>query len=89
MSSGVEFDEDSFGYGTRQRSSGGSAGTPGTAFPGAGRDAGGGSGSNEPKMVQWLMARGWAKSPAVAQGMLVAFIIINLIITFIVIKYLL
>lgn len=38
-------------------------------------------------MAGWLMRHGWAKTPAVAQGIMVAIIIIDIIITFIVIKY--
>lgn len=35
----------------------------------------------------WLIRHGWAKTPAAAQGIMVAIIIIDIIITFIVIKY--
>ena len=38
-------------------------------------------------MSGWLMHHGWAKTPAAAQGIMVAIIIIGIIITFIVIKY--
>jgi len=38
-------------------------------------------------MAGWLIRHGWAKTPAVAQGIMVAIIIIDIIITFIVIKY--
>ena len=38
-------------------------------------------------MTGWLMRHGWAKTPAAAQGIMVVIIIIDIIITFIVIKY--
>jgi hypothetical protein len=38
-------------------------------------------------MAGWLMRHGWAKTPAAAQGILVAIMIFDIIAIFIVIKY--
>lgn len=77
-SSGVEFDEDKLKYASRPSptASGGSSypynqyGTP----------------STEPRMVQWLMNKGIVKSPKVGQAVLFSVVIINIIITFIVVR---
>ena len=76
-SSGVEFDEDKLKYAPRSSASGGSY-TPLNRY---------GSPNTEPKMVQWLMKKGIVKSPATAQIVLITLVIINIIITFVVIKY--
>jgi hypothetical protein len=78
MSSGVEFEEDSFSYKPKPRLSGGPAGSS----PGVPASVG-----NEPKMVQWLMRHGIAKSGTSAQVILIIVVIINIIITYVVIKY--
>jgi hypothetical protein len=80
MASGVEFEEDSFGLSNRR-----SAQPAGAANSGAYarfQDA-----SNVKGMAGWLMRKGITKSPAAAQAVLVGFIVINVIITFIAIKY--
>ena len=38
-------------------------------------------------MAGWLVRKGWAKTPAAAQGMLVVLIIVNIIVTYFVITY--
>jgi hypothetical protein len=38
-------------------------------------------------MVGWLMRHGWAKTPAAAQGIMIAIIVIDIVVTFILIKY--
>ncbi len=40
-------------------------------------------------MVRWLMKHHIAKTAATAQGILIGLVIVNIIVTFIVIKYLL
>jgi len=47
------------------------------------------SARNEPAMVRWLMRHHLAKTPATAQGILIGLIIVNIIVTYVVIKYLL
>ena len=85
MSNGVEFEEDQFGYGRKPFNQGGqvSQGVPvsNTQF------ANYGSARAEPKMTQWLMRHGFVKSPKGAQVILIAVVIINIIITFVVIKF--
>lgn len=44
-------------------------------------------GGNEPRMIQWLMRKGIVKSSNSAQIVLVGLVIVNIIITFAVIKY--
>ncbi len=72
MSTGVEFDEDKFRYANPQR-------------PG-GMNMGGSSGARS-SMNAWLMKHGLAKSDKSAQAILVAVVVINAIITFVVFKY--
>ncbi len=90
MSSGVEFDEDSFNYGRPQQPKPGSYSSSGSSY-GAGPIASGlpFSARNEPAMVRWLMKHHIAKTAATAQGILIGLVIVNIIVTFIVIKYLL
>lgn len=38
-------------------------------------------------MMGWLVRHGWAKSPAAAQGIMIAVILVNIIAIFIVIKF--
>jgi hypothetical protein len=81
MSEGIEFDEDKLKYAPRPNAhaslgsySAGQYGVPNT---------------NEPRMIQWLMKKGIITSPAAGQVVLIAFVIINIIITFVVIKFIL
>ena len=67
MTTGVEFEEDKLSYGDKPR-----VGTPGAA-------GGGGPTGNEPKMVQWLMRHGLAKSANSAQMILIGVFIVNII----------
>lgn len=76
-SSGVEFDEDKLKYAPRATASGGVY-TPLNQY---------GTPSTDPRMVRWMIKKGIVKSPAAAQMILITLVIINLIITFIVIKY--
>ncbi|MEN9912998.1 MAG: hypothetical protein RLY66_406 [Candidatus Parcubacteria bacterium] len=82
MSSGVEFDEDSLKYARHIPAAGGFQQTQQQySFPGQQM------GGNEPKMIQWLMKKGIVKSPNMGQAILIGMVIINIIITFVVIKY--
>lgn len=76
-SSGVEFDEDKLKYAPRTASSGRSY-APMNQY---------GTPSTDPRMVRWLIRKGIVKSPAAAQVILITLVIINLVITFVVIKY--
>lgn len=76
MSSGVEFDEDKFSFGSPSPAPG-----PVPSFSGYGQVSG-----NEPKMVRWLMSKGIVNSPAAAQRLLVIIMIINFIIAFLFIR---
>jgi len=40
-----------------------------------------------PGMAGWLIRHGWAKTIAAAQGIMIGLVVVNIIITFIVIKY--
>jgi hypothetical protein len=84
MSSGVEFDEDSFSRPHPQVVQGGYSPAGGAVNSGLPFSA-----RNEPAMIRWLMRHHLAKSPAMAQGILIGLIIVNIIITYIVITYLL
>lgn len=84
MSSGVEFEEDKFSYTPRKPSPGGFSVSPPITATGTST-----INHNDPKMVQWLMKKGFATSPGAAQGILIAVIIINALITYFVISYLL
>ena len=84
MSSGVEFDEDSFGYGAKRFPSS-KIGGVGAGLPG--NYSANSSAENQPAMVRWLMRKGIVKSPNAAQAILIAIVVINIIITFIVVKY--
>lgn len=91
MSEGVEFDEDQFGMKPRPNY-GGQPGTSRPGMPGGMQNSGyqvPSSARNEPKMVQFLMRHGLAKSPVAAQVILVVIIAINIIITYVVVKFLL
>ena len=79
MSSEVQFDEDSFSYGRPK---------PGGQFGGSALTQIGQAnyGTAEKGMVAWLMRYGIAKSSNFARGILVAVVIVNIVITFIMIK---
>ena len=83
MSSGVEFDVDSAESAVHSPSRP-YVGVTKSAFVGGGGYA---PGSNEPKMVQWLMKKGIVSSPKGAQMILIGLVIVNLIITYVVISY--
>lgn len=80
MSSGVEFDEDKISYGIRP--------SPNSVTS---SNVGGYSENptNERGMAGWLIKKGLANTPGAAQGILTTVVIVNIIITFIVISYLL
>lgn len=77
MSNGVEFDTDNSSRFVPR-----SGGISGSSMPGNFAPTG-----NEPKMVKWLMKKGIVKSPRIGQAILVAVVIINIIVTFVVINY--
>ncbi len=84
MASGVQFEEDSFSFDKPPSAS--SKATGGFEAPpnlGYGRPQ---LPSNTPKMAQWLMKHG-IKSSRAAQAVLIVVVIINIIITFVVIKF--
>lgn len=78
MSSGVEFDEDKINYGAPSANNGM------RRFAGSSRPV---FAEKQPRMVQWLMNHGIAVSPAAGQAILIGLIVVNLIITYIVVKY--
>jgi hypothetical protein len=83
MVTGVEFDEDKFSYApTRQNKAPGASGAPDryNKLQYSSRASG---------LSGWLISHGWAKSEKAAQGILLAIVVINIIITYIVVKYLL
>jgi hypothetical protein len=43
--------------------------------------------TNQRGMTGWLMKKGWADSPAGAQGIMLALVGVNIIVTIIVLKY--
>ncbi len=79
MASGVEFDEDNISYAK-----------PGSrpGIPGLG--GGYGSGQREERgMAGWLIKRGFAKSYGSAQAVMLGIVVVNIIITYVAIKFLL
>ena len=79
MSSGIEFDEDKFNYSSKpQPNSSGGVNMQG-GYPQ--RDAGG--------IVGWLIRKGWAKTEASANIILLVVVVINIIVTVLVVKLLL
>lgn len=80
MSNGVEFEEDTFGLKRPNQTA--SSGGGSSSYSPANN-----TGDGEPAMVRWLMRRGWVKTHAGGQGVLIAIVIINIIVTFIVIKF--
>lgn len=87
-SSGVEFDEDNISYGAPRQQQTYSAPQTRGSFGGPSQP-GVMINRNDPKMVQWLMKHGFAKSPGAAQGILISLIILNALITYFVISYIL
>ena len=84
MGSGVEFDEDSFSYSKPNPNNSAPSGyTPTSQMSQYS------SQNNVRGMAGWLMRHGLAKSANGAQYILVAVIIVNIIITFMVIAFLL
>ncbi len=83
MSSGVEFDEDRINYGAPQSER---RNAP-SSFAGSPTSGGANSFGRQPKMIQWLMDKGIAKSPNMAQMILIGMVIFNLVVTFIVLKF--
>jgi hypothetical protein len=75
MSNGVEFDEDKYGL----------AGQMSAQQRFASPQAGGGSAQS--KMAAWLIKKGIVQSETGAQAVLLVIVIINIAITFFVIKY--
>lgn len=87
MAAGVEFDEDKFSYApARPVARPGGYGIPNATFS---RNVGMNAGSTEPGIAGWLIRHGFANSPRAAQGIMIGVVILNVIITFIVIKFLL
>ena len=84
MALGVEFEEDKMNYSPQRPVTGGPVGGP--SFGG---NMGAPINRNDPKMVQWLMRKGFAKSPGAAQGILVTIIILNIAITYFIFSYIL
>lgn len=78
MSSGVEFDEDKISYGKPR--------VTGSSVPGMAHMQGF-STAEQRGMAGWLMKKGWAKSPATAQTILIVIVVLNAILTFIIINY--
>lgn len=70
--SNVEFEVDKIQYGTRSNAS------SNNSFR---------SSNNDSKMVSWLMKKGIVKSPEIGHLFLIVLVIINIIITFVVVKY--
>jgi hypothetical protein len=87
-SSGVEFDEDNISYGAPRQQQTYTAPSSSGSF-GGGLQPGVTINRNDPKMVQWLMKKGLAKSPGAAQGILVVVILLNALITYFVLSYIL
>lgn len=85
MASGVEFEEDKFSYKPPSQVQTGFSSRPAFSAPTGQVNIN----RNDPKMVQWLMRKGLANSPASAQAILLVVIIINLAITYSIIKYIL
>ena len=73
MASGVEFDEDNMGF---RR-----------PVPGGGFSMNKGYQSQQTGMSGWLMRKGWVKSNSGAQMVLIAVVVVNAVITYIIIKF--
>ena len=82
MTGSIEFDEDKINYGVPRSVQVGGIGQ----FRGY-NNSNLANLANQPMFVRWLMKHGLAKSPATAQVILVVVVVINIIITFIVLKY--
>lgn len=70
--SNVEFEVDKMQYGTK---------------PGASSNNSFRSSNNDSKMISWLMKKGIVKSPEIGHLFLIVLIIVNIVITFVVVKY--
>jgi hypothetical protein len=75
MVQGVEFDEEQSRYSRPQQNQGGGGFTTQQYSPTG----------NEPKMVQWLLRHGYAKSPTSANVILLVVVALNIIIVYFVI----
>lgn len=75
---GVEFEEDSFGYNKKPRYGNLSGGGNSNLSVGGGK---------EPKMVNFLMRHGIVKSSRTGQYILIAIVIVNTIIAYIMFRY--
>lgn len=85
MSDKVQFEEDNFSFSSTKKT--GVNSNSGNVSSGYGHPQ---YATNEPKgMVGWLIKNGLAKSGNAAQFILVGFVIFNVILTFIIIKFLL
>lgn len=71
MSEGVEFDTD----------------TQSIRRPGGPAASFGQSSSGSSGIAGWLMRRGWAKSPAAAQGIMIGVVVADIIIIFVLVKF--
>jgi hypothetical protein len=81
MPTGVEFEEDTFGVKRPNPQATTSSGQYSYAA------ADNASNSNESAMIRWLMKKGIVKSHAAGQAILVGILVLNIIVTFIVIKF--
>jgi hypothetical protein len=86
MSSGVEFDEDNFSYSAKPRVQGIPAGA--NSYVSVPRSNGGGDTSNIHGIAGFLIRHGIAKSYNSAQVIMIAIVIVNIVVTFIVVHYL-
>ena len=78
MSNGVEFDEDKFSFNKP-------VSRPGVQQP---TNYGGSmSGGSVPPLAQWMISKHIVKSAAAAQGVLIGLVVVNIIITFVVIRF--
>lgn len=83
---GVEFEEDSFGGSSRPRPQDGqqpASSVNSSAYTRL-QDS---KSSNERGLSGWLIRHGLARSPATAQTILIVVIVVNIILTYVVVKY--
>jgi hypothetical protein len=73
MASGVEFDEDNMGF---RR-----------PLPGGGFSTNKGYQQRQGGLAGWLIKKGWAKSNSSAQMIMIGVVIVNVIITYFLIKF--
>ena len=81
MPTGVEFEEDKFAIKPNISQPGAFTGYTPPAVAAYYAD------TKQPKMVNWLINHGWAKSPKGAHIILIAVVVINIAITLAVVKY--